>query len=357
MKDVRRIVHLDMDAFYASVEQRDRPEWKGYPLVVAGDSRRGVVAAASYEARRFGIRSAMPVAQALKLCPEIIRVPPRFSAYKEASSLIHAVFHKFTDKVEPIALDESFLDLTEYCATNDIKAGAVALEMKRMILESTRLTASAGVGPNKLVAKIASGFKKPDGLTIVPPDEVEVFMAPLSISKLWGVGPVTQKKFHELGIFKVGELATWEPSELRRHFGRHAESWRDMALGRDDRPVEAWRETKSISAEQTFNENVTSLANLAEVLVEQADEVAHRLQKEELEAYTVQIKLRYPDFTTITRSKTFTRGLREASDIAVAACRILEAQESLPPIRLIGLGLSGLQSLHRPRQLELEFED
>lgn len=182
-------------------------------------------------------------------------------------------------------------------------------------------------------------------------------MAPLSISKLWGVGPVTQKKFHELGIFKVGELATWEPSELRRHFGRHAESWRDMALGRDDRPVEAWRETKSISAEQTFNENVTSLANLAEVLVEQADEVAHRLQKEELEAYTVQIKLRYPDFTTITRSKTFTRGLREASDIAVAACRILEAQESLPPIRLIGLGLSGLQSLHRPRQLELEFED
>src|ERR1017187_2980296 len=179
MENFRRIVHVDMDAFYASVEQRDRPEYRGRPLIVGGARQRGVVAAASYEARKFGVHSAMPVSQAIKLCPQVICVPPNFGAYQEASRRIHRVFRSYTETIEPLALDESFLDLTQYCRSQDVKAGLVALQIKRKIQEDTGLTASAGVGPNKLIAKIASGFKKPDGLTIVPPAEVQSFLAPL----------------------------------------------------------------------------------------------------------------------------------------------------------------------------------
>jgi DNA polymerase-4 len=352
----RRIVHVDMDAFYASVEQRDRPDWKGRPLVVAGDSRRGVVAAASYEARRLGIRSAMPVGQALKLCPHVIRATPRFDVYHQVSHQIHAIFRSYTERLEPLALDESYLDLTEHCLQTGKKAGIVAMEIKRAIRSTTQLTASAGVAPNKLVAKIASGFKKPDGLTIVPPDEVEEFLRPLPIGDMWGVGPVTEKRFLELGIQTVGQLATADAGWLQSHFGRGAYAWQQMARGNDERPVEWSQEPKSVSAERTFRDDVTDLEQLKQALDEQSHEVALRLQGENREATTVQIKLRYSDFTTITRSHTGRRPYSSQADILLAAVYLLERQVPLPPIRLIGVGVSGLLSLRRPRQLELSFD-
>ena len=345
-----------MDAFYASVEQRDHPSWRGLPLVVAGDSRRGVVAAASYEARRFGIRSAMPVGQALKLCPSVIRAAPRFPVYHQVSHQIHEIFRSYTERLEPLALDESYLDLTEHCQLTGKKAGTVAIEIKRAIRAATSLTASAGVGPNKLVAKIASGFKKPDGLTIVPPDEVEAFLRPLPISDMWGVGPVTEKRFREMGIHTVGDLAAADPGWLQTYFGRAAYAWHKMALGEDERPVEWGQEPKSVSAEHTFREDVTELEVLRQVLDEQSEEVAMRLLGEKREAATVQIKLRYSDFTTITRSHTGKRPFSSRADILSAALELLSRQTPLPPIRLIGVGVSGLLSLQRPRQLELSFE-
>lgn len=354
---MRKILHIDMDAFYASVEQRDHPPWRGKPVLVGGSGRRSVVAAASYEARRFGARSAMAMQKALTLCPTAIIAPPRFSVYSAVSAEIHSIFRQFTEALEPIALDESFLDVTEHCERAGVKAGQVAQEILRKIREQTLLTASAGVAPNKLVAKIASGFRKPNGLTIVTPDQVEKFMAPLAIGELWGVGPVSEKRFRSLGIATVGDLANYEPGLLSQHLGHWAPYWQKLARGQDDRPVESDRETKSISAERTFEDNVDSVPRLLEELASQAQQVAQRLQNHGLQARTVTIKLRYADFSTITRSLSpRDQGPMTSPEVLFErAHQLLESQGQLAPIRLVGLGVSNLSSRGSPQQLEFDF--
>lgn len=354
---MRKILHIDMDAFYASVEQRDHPEWRGKPVLVGGSGRRAVVAAASYEARRFGARSAMAMGKALTLCPQAIVAPPRFSVYKAVSQEIHAIFREFTEVLEPLALDESFLDVSDFCERNAVKAGQVAQEIRRRIHAQTQLTASAGVAPNKLVAKIASGFRKPNGLTIVTPEQVQGFLAPLAIGELWGVGPVSEKRFRSLGIATVGDLAAYDPGLLSQHLGHWAPYWQKLARGQDDRPVEPHRETKSISAERTFEENVDSLPRLLEELADQAQEVSQRLQAHALQARTLTLKLRFADFSTITRSVSprDIPCLVLAETLFERAQQLLEGQGRLAPVRLIGLGVSNLTSRDAPQQLEFDF--
>lgn len=354
---MRKILHVDMDAFYASVEQRDHPAWKGLPLLVGGEGRRGVVCAASYEARRFGARSAMSMQKALQLCPQAIVTPPRFSVYEQVSTQVHGIFRRYTDLLEPIALDESYLDVSDYCQRESVKAGQVAQQILRSIQQETALTASAGVAPNKLVAKIASGFRKPNGLTIVSPDRLEAFLAPLPIGELWGVGPVNEKRFRSLGISTIGELAGYDPALLSQQFGHWAPYWQRLAHGDDDREVESSRETKSISAERTFESDLTSPQELQKELQRQAWVVAQRLREAALLARTIVIKLRFSDFSTITRSYSprDASPTDQAEVLAQRACQLLQAQGQLGPVRLIGLGVSNLSSRQGPCQLELDF--
>jgi DNA polymerase-4 len=348
---MRKILHVDMDAFYASVEQRDHPQWRGQPVLVGGDGRRGVVCAASYEARAFGARSAMPMHQARSLCPGAIVAPPRFGVYHQVSAEIQAILRKYTHKIEPIALDESYLDVSELPA----KAGQVAQEIRRQIWQRTGLTASAGVAPNKLVAKIASGFRKPNAMTIVPPEQVESFLAPLPIGKLWGVGPVHERRFLSLGIPTIGTLAHFNLGLLAQHFGHWAPYWQKLARGQDEREVESCRETRSVSAEVTFDDNVESPVRLLEALAGQSEQVSQRLRELAMRARTVTLKLRFADFSTITRSSSLRDPIGEGPEIFERAQQLLLNQGELSPIRLIGLGCSNLTSMHAPRQLEFDF--
>jgi len=354
--DVRRILHVDMDAFYASVEQRERPQWKGHPLIVAGDgSRRGVVAAASYEARAYGIHSAMPTAQALRLCPEVIRVPPRHSLYSAVSRQIFAIFESFTPLVEPLSLDESYLDVSEHCRTSGQTAVQVAREIKRRVASETGLTATAGVAPNKFVAKVASGYRKPDGLTVVVPKRVREFLHPLPIGKMWGVGPVTRGRLEAMGIQTIGDLAGCPLDLLQERFGRAGVEFARLAQGLDDRPVVPDREPRSLSAEETFARDIESLTPLLEVLAGQAEEVFHRLERWRRQATTVVLKLRYGDFTTVTRSHTLSRPFRDAGEVEQLGARLLaeKTEAGRRPVRLLGLGLAGLRAWDTPVQLEL----
>ena len=354
---MRKILHVDMDAFYASVEQRDHPQWRGRPVLVGGDGRRGVVCAASYEARQFGARSAMPMHKARSLCPEAIVAPPRFSVYQQVSDDIQSILRQYTEKIEPIALDESFLDVSQHCVEHSVKAGMVAQDIRRQIRQKTGCTASAGVAPNKLVAKIASGFRKPNGLTIVTPEQVEGFLASLSIGELWGVGPVNERRFLALGVTTIGELAAFDPGALSQQFGHWAPYWQKLARGQDDREVESYRETKSVSSEITFDENVESRARLLEALAAQSEQVSQRLQQLALQGRTVILKLRFADFATITRSSSLRGPLWEGPLLYGRARQLLENQGDLPAVRLIGLGVSNLSSRHAPLQLELDFEE
>lgn len=352
----RRILHVDMDAFYASVEQRERPQYKGLPLIVGGDgNRRGVVAAASYEARAFGIHSAMPTSQALRLCPDVIRVPPRHSLYASVSRQIMAIFESYTPLVEPLSLDESYLDVTDYCRTQNVTAVQTAREIKRRIADETGLTATAGVAPNKFVAKVASGYRKPDGLTVVTPDRVCDFLHPLPIGEMWGVGPVTRAKLEAMGIRTIGDLAHCPLEQLQERFGRVGVDFARLAQGLDDRPVVPDREPRSVSAEETFARDVAELPPLLEVLTTQAEEVFRRLSRWQREATTVVLKLRYADFTTLTRSHTLPRPLQDARELERVGARLLteKTEAGRRPVRLIGLGVAGLRSDDAPIQLEL----
>ena len=351
----RRILHVDMDAFFASVEQHDHPELRGRPLIVAGSSEaRGVVAAASYEARRFGIRSAMATAAAERLCPQVLRVPPRHERYREVSEQLHEIFHEYTDLVEPISLDECFLDLTRHCATRRLPLVEVAREIKQRIRERTGLTASAGGASNKFLAKIASDLEKPDGLVIVPPGEAPAFLEPLPVERIWGVGPVTAKRLHALGVRTIGELAAKSPEWLEAVFGRWGPDFGRLARGEDDRPVVPHRDPRSLSAENTFARDVTDPEVLLREIRDQAEEVARRLASHHATGRTVTLKLRYGDFTTVTRSHTASRPLEQAPEIARLATRLLERTE-FPhrAVRLVGVGVSGLVDRGRPVQLEL----
>ena len=339
---MRRILHIDMDAFYASVEQRDNPSLRGLPVAVGGSPEgRGVVAAASYEARAFGVRSAIPMSRAVRLCPSLVIVRPDFQKYKAASQVVFSIFRSVTPLVEPLSLDEEYLDVTEN-AWGERLGRVVAQRIKAEILERTRLTASAGVAPNKFLAKIASAWKKPDGLTVIPPERVEQFLQKLPVDALWGVGPVTAERLRERGIEKLLDVRTADPAVLREAVGSHADWLRQLAEGIDDRPVVPNRETKSSGTENTFAEDLTELARIRQAIDEMARDGAAWLARKSLLCRTVTIKVRYSDFTTVTRSHT-DAPTRDADAIAARALALLERTEAgQRPVRLLGASVHNL---------------
>lgn len=340
---MRRIVHLDMDAFYASVEQRDDPGLRGRPLAVGGSPEgRGVVAAASYEARAFGVRSAMPMARAVRLCPELLIVPPHFDLYKKVSEEVMAILRSCTDLVEPLSLDEAYLDVTENRWGMGY-ASLVAKELKRRIREETACSASAGVAPNKFLAKIASGWRKPDGLTVIAPERVERFLEALPIEVLWGVGPVTARKLRNAGIEKVTDLRTADPEMLRKTVGSLAEWLRRLSYGDDPRPVVPDRAAKSASSETTYAQDLQDIDAIRGELGRLARETAEWLERKRLAGRTVTIKVRYADFTTVTRSHTLSRPTADADVISSWATELLHrTQAGRRPVRLLGARVNGL---------------
>jgi len=340
---MRRIVHLDMDAFYASVEQRDDPELRGKPVAVGGrPESRGVVAAASYEARVFGVRSAMPMARAVRLCPELVVVPPDFERYRSVSVQVMDILRTCTLLVEPLSLDEAYLDVTENLWGEPL-GSRVAKRLKNEILERTGLTASAGVAPNKFLAKIASGYRKPDGLTVISPDRVESFLQELPVEALWGVGPVTARKLHQAGISKLTDIRSVDIDLLRRTVGSQADWLRQLSLGDDPRPVEPHRDAKSSSTENTYAEDLVSLDSIRAELDRMARENAEWLERKRLTARTVTIKVRYADFTTVTRSHTLSMPTADSDLIASWAVELITRTEAgRRPVRLLGVRVQGL---------------
>ena len=338
----RKIIHIDMDAFYASVEQRDNPEYRGVPLVVGGlpEGRGGVVATASYEARKFGIRSAMPSKQALKLCPHALFVRPRFDAYKEASQKIREIFSRYTDLIEPLSLDEAYLDVT-HDKLNIGSAMEIARQIKAAIKEELQLTASAGVSINKFVAKIASDINKPDGLKFIGPSAIEAFMNTLPVEKFHGVGKVTAAKMKNMGLHIGADLKRLSEAELTRHFGKVGRFYYNIVRGIDDREVQAHRETKSLAAEDTFPYDLTSLEEMEAELDKIAGIVYQRLKKKELKGRTLTLKIKYSDFKQITRNRSFTEPIDELEIISATAKQLLTGT-FLPDqkIRLLGISLS-----------------
>ncbi|HEX9799390.1 MAG TPA: DNA polymerase IV [Thermoanaerobaculia bacterium] len=338
---MRKIVHVDMDAFYASVEQRDAPELRGKPVVVAWKGARSVVCAASYEARKFGIRSAMPALRAARLCPDALFVPPDFTRYREVSRQIRAIFHRHSDLVEPLSLDEAYLDVTAE-KTGLPSATETAKVIRAEIRAETALTASAGVAPNKFLAKIASDWKKPDGLFVIRPEEAEAFLTPLPVGKLPGVGKATAGALESLGIRTVGDLRAREPRELERRFGRVGPRLWELARGIDESPVEPRQEVKSISAEDTFPEDL-ALDELGPALDLAAERVWTAAERQGKLGRTVTLKLKTAEFRVLTRRLTPPGPPASAAELAALA-RELAARVELPAAtryRLAGVGLSG----------------
>lgn len=341
---VRSILHVDMDAFYASVEQRDNPELRGKPLVVGGGSNRGVVAAASYEAREFGIRSAMPMAQARQRCPELCRVAPRMSHYKSVSNDIFDVFREFTPLVEGLSLDEAFLDVT--ASLKLFGAGLdIAMEIKRRIRARTKLTASVGLAENKLLAKIASDMDKPDGLVLITAKDVHDKLDPLPVSVLPGVGRETLALLHEVGIRTIAELRLAADRQIQPIFGRFTSETRDRASGIDDRPVVPSRAEKSISAEETYDQDLGDRQDMERELLRLTERTSHRLRKAGLQAGTVQVKIRQSDFRTVTRQRSLRppdNGTDQLFAIARDLLAIWLARNPGQRIRLLGVGGTNL---------------
>jgi len=342
--DDRTILHVDMDAFYASVEQRDDPSLRGRPVIVGGTGGRGVVAAASYEVRRYGVHSAMPVREALRRCPDAICVPPRIGHYADVSRQVFAVFREFTPLVQGLSLDEAFLDVS--AGTRALGDGEqVGHEIKRLIRERTGLTASVGVAPNKLVAKIASDLRKPDGLVVVRHAEINALLDPLPIRKLFGLGARTAPKVEGLGIHTLGELRRASAAQLRPIFGRYAERVIERAAGIDGRPVVPDQDEKQVSAEETFEVDIADHARLRAEIVRLADKVAARLRSRELAAACVTVKIRRRDFTTFTRQRHFEPPTQETRVITAIATGLLDGWLATQPraaLRLLGVGLSDL---------------
>ena len=343
MYSMRRIVHLDMDAFYASVEQRDAPELRGRPVAVGGSAEgRGVVCAASYEARVFGVRSAMPMARAVRLCPELMIVRPDFTKYRDVSEQVMAILRSCSDLVEPLSLDEAYLDVTENRWGMEY-GSAVAKELKKQILEKTGCTASAGVAPNKFLAKIASGWRKPDGLTVISPDRVEQFLQALPVDALWGVGPKTAARLRALGIERVVDVRTFDCQRLQGEVGSLADWLRRLSYGEDPRPVVPHRAAKSASSETTYEKDLRDLDTIKAELARLARETAEWLEKKHLAGRTVTIKVRYADFTTVTRSHTLSRPTSDPDVISSWATELLHrTQAGRRPVRLLGARVNGL---------------
>jgi DNA polymerase-4 len=338
----RRIIHVDMDAFYASVEPRDAPALRGKPVAVGGSpAGRGVVAAASYEARTFGVRSAIPMARAARLCPDLVIVRPNFEKYRAVSAQVFEILRSVTPLVEPLSLDEAYLDVTTN-AWGEPLGMTVARRLKATIRETTGLTASAGVAPNKFLAKVASAWRKPDGLTVISPERVEPFLRQLPVEALWGVGPVTARRLRDHGITRLIQVQAADPTVLRAAVGSMAEWLLALASGHDDRPVEPNRPAKSSSSECTYAQDLTDLDRIREEIAELARENAEWLGRQDLLAKTVTIKVRYGDFTTITRSHS-TAPTNDADAIVRRAVALLEKTEAgHRPVRLLGAGVHGL---------------
>lgn len=339
---VRKIIHVDMDAFYASVEQRDNPAYRGKPIAVGGspEGRGGVVATASYEARKFGIRSAMPSKRALQLCPHLIFVYPRFPVYREVSQHVREIFRRYTDLIEPLSLDEAYLDVT-----ND-KLGigsaiAIAQQIKQAIRDELQLTASAGVSVNKFVAKIASDMQKPDGLTFIAPEKVEEFMEKLAVEKFHGVGKVTAEKMKRMHLHTGGDLKKMSENDLVQHFGKTGRFYYRIVRGIDDREVQPHRETKSLGAEDTFPFDLTTVEEMNEQLERIAVIVTERLKKYNLKGRTVTLKIKYADFRQITRNQSFPFPVGDLETIINAAKQLLLKTDPVDvKIRLMGITLS-----------------
>ncbi len=339
----RRILHCDMDAFYCSVHVRDDPSLAGLPVVVGGDpAGRGVIAAASYEARRFGVHSAMAAARAVRLCPRAVFLRPDFPRYRRESDRIFAIYREYTPLVETASLDEAYLDVTDHLGPFG-SATAIAREIRARVREERRLTVSVGVGPNPLVAKVASDFKKPDGLTVVPPERVQAFLDPLPVRRLYGVGPATEHTLATLGIGTVAELRALPLEALTRRFGKHGRALHDHARGLDDREVCPVHERKSLGTETTYPVDLAAVEAMDEELAGMAEEVADGLTRRELAACTIAVKVRYADFTTVTRAQTVGVPTAEAGRIAALARDLLRRTEApRRPVRLLGVTASTL---------------
>ena len=343
----RYILHADLDAFYASVEQMDNPQYKGRPLVVGGSpEERGVVAAASYEARKYNIRSAMPMRTAMSICPQLIRVPPRFGRYREISRQIIDIFRELTPLVEPLSLDEAFLDISMQSSWGSV--GNIARCLKIKVKEQTGLVISIGGGSSKTVAKVSSQLSKPNGLLLIKPGEEQVFLAPLGVGILSGVGPKTAEVLHGQNITTLGDLSASANSWLRQAFGKRGPELKERATGLDHSKVTPHRETKSVSAEITMAQDVGGEEEIAERIEQLSLGVASRLQRNKLAGKTITIKLRLADFTTITRQRTLPSPTSDPEVITTVACDLLR-QELKPghSFRLVGVGVTGFQGLQQ----------
>ncbi len=351
---MRKIIHIDMDAFFASVEQRDNPDLKGKPVAVGGSAKRGVVAAASYEAREFGVYSAMPSVTALRKCPQLIFVPPRFDVYKSVSQQIHQVFKKHTDLIEPLSLDEAYLDVTQN-KQGIASATEIARLIKNEIKQQTRLTASAGVSMNKFLAKVASDVDKPDGLFVIRPQQAQDFIDQLPIERFFGVGRVTAKKMKALGIFNGETLKQWSREDLLQQFGKSGLYFYQVAHGQDERPVQSHRIRKSLGAERTFADDLTSLTDMDTQLQLISEEVAIRLSRAAKQGRTITLKVKFADFSQITRSQSLNDLVTDAESIFQVASHLLHTEfvEGFR-IRLLGITLSNLSTSNdKTHQLSL----
>ena len=378
-RKMNKIIHVDMDQFFAAVEQRDHPELRGKPIAVGHDAERGVVSTASYEARRFGVHSAQSIQVAKRLCPQLIIVEPHFQKYKEVSAQLHEIFHDYTDLIEPISLDEAFLDVTEN--KKSIELGVdIAREIKQRILETTGLTASAGVSYCKFLAKIASDWRKPDGLTVIHPNKALDFISQLKIEKIWGVGQKTAEKMHRMGIFTGLDLRNTSLSRLTQEFGKMGQVFYDFSRGIDNRPVISEWERKSVSCEQTFESDINENAAVTIHLYHTVLELVRRIEKNDFEGRTLTLKVKfarereqtqqydkYQDFHQITRSFTVDHVLRTKDEILPLAKQLMQQVKfHSHPIRLLGLGVSNpgspssngslASSQGAWCKLELEFE-
>lgn len=353
----RKIIHVDMDAFYASVEQMDFPELRGKPLAVGGSDVRGVVSAASYEARKFGVRSAMSGIQAKRLCPELIFVRPRFDRYKEISKKIRKIFLEYTDLVEPLSLDEAYLDVTENKKGNP-SATLIAQEIRKRILVEVGLTASAGISINKFVAKIASDYNKPNGQKTINPEEVSAFLEGLDVKKFYGIGKVTAEKMYQLGIYTGADLKAKTIDFLESHFSKSGKQYYYLVRGISNSAVKPNRTTKSVAAEHTFNTNLTSEVFMEERLERIANELSKRLQKHKISGKTVTLKIKYSDFTQQTRSKTLPYFISDKALLLENAKELLYQEKMKESVRLLGISLSNLNTEIKKTvvvQLRLEF--
>ena len=354
----RKIIHVDMDAFYASVEQQDNPELRGKPIAVGG-GQYGVVAAASYEARKFGVRSAMPGRMALEKCPQLIVVKPRFQRYKEISQQIRKIFYDYTDMVEPLSLDEAYLDVTENKKGIE-SANDIAREIRQRIFEETGLTASAGISVNKFLAKVASDYNKPNGQKTIHPTQILEFMEELPIEKFYGIGKVTANRMHEMHIFKGADLKKKSLEELIRHFGKSGNYYYNVVRGIHKSEVKPHRIQKSVAVEETFWENLLDEDSVFKQLQLISEELETRLAKKEIKGKSLTLKIKYKDFTQYTRSKTQEVYFDGATDFFETAQKLWELRPFDKPVRLLGLSLSNLNTQEKKQisvQLKIPFEE